>query len=158
MKGNLVKGKMKLKKRKKEKGKLLCIFSKPLKLWHVAVLNHIFLSLMLEKKNEFLMRKLKKEEGKRDKRKLAKFFWGFCYVKKKKGRLLLVQREGQWEKAKCHYLYGKYIRNKREGGSNKKKGEERRTAEEEETSKKKRKHFSEGKAMRSEGFDSNKKF
>ena len=36
--------------------------------------------------------------------------------------------------------------------------EERRTAEEEETSKKKMKHFSEGKATRSEGFGSNKKF
>ena len=66
-------------------------------------------------------------------------------------------------KKKCHLLNEKYRRNKRrrdwfitaERGDGK---EKRKKAEEGGTSKKKMKHFSEGKATRSEGFGSNKKF
>ena len=66
--------------------------------------------------------KIEKRGRETGQKKAGKIFLRVFVTLKKKGRLLLVQREGQWEKAKCHYLYGKYIRNKREGGSNKKKG------------------------------------
>ena len=119
---------------------------KPIKSWHVAILHvhQIFLS-------PYFIRKNIKKKWRREGTKKIQSWQSFCLL-----------GEDWWREKKKHFL-GRLLQEEevstylREVFSHFRK-EERRTTEKEETSKKKRKHFSEGKATRSEGFGSNKKF